>query len=251
MSPNTNEYLNEIYNILKPHSFVRKGKAFFRVTGDGVLQVVKLEREKCIGGFSHVIRFGLFSMYGYLYPAWLSSAGSIPQYNAVNLIGEKDIDIVYQNDGIYSFSIITVPEQIEILRTHTVPFLNSINTQNDLIKALQKFDTISLHEDYIMMDMHLFAPYLYTGQIESAKALVVKYLCLNEIPGEQWGTKEEIIEAKKKLLKSGQRLTPFDYQLAEKADLVRNGSGETIGQWLRTNYQNNISLAKFCMKSRH
>lgn len=249
MIPNINEHLNEINKILNPHSFVKKGKAFFRVTGDGILQVVKLEREKTIGGYSHAIRFGLFSMYGFLYPAWLSSAGSIPQYNAVNFIDKRDIDIVYQNNGIYSFSTISVPEQIEILRTYTVPFLNNVNTQNALINALQKFDTISYTEDFIEMDMHLFAPYLYIGQIDRAKALVEKYLWQHNIPIDRWSSKEEIIKAKNELLKDGQRLTTSDYQLAEKSELVKNGSSEAIGQWLQTNYENNIPLAKFCMKS--
>lgn len=73
--------------ISKPYGFLRKGNAFFRIQGDGVLQTIKWEYEPHAG--SHVLYFGLLSMYGKIMPQWLTSRGCIPIYEAMRL-ADKD-----------------------------------------------------------------------------------------------------------------------------------------------------------------
>lgn len=46
--------------------FQRQGKTFFRLIGDGVLQIIKCKYQRKLGGDS--ISIGLCSMYSYLQP---------------------------------------------------------------------------------------------------------------------------------------------------------------------------------------
>ena len=69
------------------HGFFQRGDAFFRVVGDGVLQLLKFEHERCFSHFSLCI--GLYSMYSELEQRWFTSTGCIPQYSVMNFVGKS------------------------------------------------------------------------------------------------------------------------------------------------------------------
>ena len=69
---------------LQETGFVRRGSAFFRVWGDGVLQVLKFERQR--GDRVYDLSVGVFSMYGRLYPEWFTSSGCIPRASIASFI---------------------------------------------------------------------------------------------------------------------------------------------------------------------
>lgn len=67
--------------------FFRRGNAYFRIMGDGVLQLLKFEHERC---FSHLsLCVGLYSMYSELEQRLFTSSGCIPQYSVMNFVGKS------------------------------------------------------------------------------------------------------------------------------------------------------------------
>ena len=75
---------------LQGTGFVRRGSAFFRVWGDGVLQVLKFERNRV--DRVHDLSVGVFSMYGRLSPEWFTSSGCIPEASIANFIDLRSVD---------------------------------------------------------------------------------------------------------------------------------------------------------------
>lgn len=222
---------------LSIESFTQRGTAFFRVYGDGILQVVKLKKQH---PFSHyAIQFGLFSMYDSLEPAWFSSAGAIPQYDFVNLLGEQTT-LRCQSDGqFFQADPISIDEQHEVMCSVGISFLNKIHTQSELINAYHYLDPVRYGNDYPPnMDIFQFAPYLYIGERESANSIIEAYLCLHKIPENKRATAADILEAMQEL-NPGRKLLPSDIELARQADLVRNATLEEIQSWLHTNYSRN------------
>ena len=84
-------HLSEWKSFLKDKGFAHKSlkvhgwDAFFRVHGDGVLQVIRKNSEKG----RRFVDVGLFSMYGKILPQWLTCAGCIPRYEVLYLSGRS------------------------------------------------------------------------------------------------------------------------------------------------------------------
>ena len=72
-------YLDRLKSICKENSFACRGTAFFRVIGDGVLQVIKCQKERYATNYSTSL--GLFSLYGQIEREWVTSFGCIPRYS--------------------------------------------------------------------------------------------------------------------------------------------------------------------------
>lgn len=122
------------------HHFTRRGKAFFRVIGDGVLQVIKAEYE--IHGSFYELSIGLDSMYSPLQAQWLTSSGCIPIYNVSNLIGKNSAFSSYQaNNSFYIFNIASMEEQAQLLWEKGIPWLDGILTQQQLADAMCQIES--------------------------------------------------------------------------------------------------------------
>lgn len=146
--------LNLLQNICKAAHFTKKGKAYFRVTGDGVLQIVKVKYERAF--YADLLYIGLLSMYGELQPEWFTSRGCIVRYPVVNCAIQKDIPPV---------SAPPFGEQVELLQSKVIPWLDSIITQKQLVTAITKLDCRWNDENKI-------APYLACGEVNHAKKVV-------------------------------------------------------------------------------
>ena len=81
---------NLLKDVLQGTGFVRRGAAFFRVWGDGVLQVLKFEHQR--GLQVDELRIGIFSMYGELLPQWFTSGGCIPRGSIANFVGLRCVE---------------------------------------------------------------------------------------------------------------------------------------------------------------
>lgn len=240
------EYLSEMQRALEPHFFKRRGQAFFRVNGDGIVQVIKLEFERISSHYA--IRFGLHSMYEILQPSWFSSNGCITRYAFVNLIGEQTTVRMKRDGNFVQANPISICEQMDVMCHSGISFLEEICTQAALIAEMHRLDRIRFGKNFpLSMNMSLFAPCLYVGDRDGAKSIIEKYLCQHKIPNDKWYSESAILEAKQSLLPIGQKVVPADIQLARKADLVFNATPDEIQKWLRENYDNNVKLARFCM----
>ena len=83
-------HANLLKDALQGSGFVRRGSAFFRVWGDGVLQVLKFEYQP--GYQVHDLCVGIFSLYGKLYPGWFTSGGCIPRGCIASFAGLRSTD---------------------------------------------------------------------------------------------------------------------------------------------------------------
>lgn len=226
----------QLQEILSAHAFKKRGAAFFRIWGDGVLQVLKFEFERC---FSHyVLYFGLFSMYSQLQKEWLTSCGCIPQYPIVTLAGRRSTVMLLEDESrgypYLTVSISTLDEQLAILKSVGIEWLNNVTDQRKLVEARCGINVIE-HGQVITNDIYKFAPYLASGNIDNAADTI--RAILNQ---HRQGRSDESYYANKKLVTEDAALRDL-LQMAEAADPV------VIHEWLANNYSRNLQFAKFLL----
>lgn len=253
------EFNKRLEDILCPHSFYRKGSAFFRLHGDGVLQTIKREYEPHMG--EHMLYFGLLSMYGEILPQWLTSAGCIPSYEAMLLVDPSYYDIKLGFEGWYVFPMhgkicaqraaLSSEEpfsknraefqaryqiaQIEMARRMdpevqlanfeevVLPTLNQIDSQSKMYDMICRFST-SPNDSFKM------APLLACGRTEDALAVVRAILAQNRSAFDSKGLTE------------AERMTNKPYvQTMELEKMIQDGES-AIQNYLQTNYAENNAL---------
>lgn len=211
----------ELNRLLKSHGFVRRGTAFFRVLGDGILQVVKWNRER---GGAKELRIGLFSLYSELDPRWFTGSGCIPRYPVANILGQR-WDCVYRYEADYRNSLI---KQLDALRDAGIPWLNNIVTPEDMSRGIHYLET-SWGGRYIWNDSLKMAPFLSGGDLESAQRVVRAILDQHTL-----GHPAESEE---------------DLALCSLLEMIKGGNSEKIEGYLQRNYKKNLSYARFCRKA--
>lgn len=205
--------------------FTQKGKTFFRLVGDGVLQVIKCKYQRNIG--ADLISVGLFSMYSDLQPQWLTASGCIPRYSILSCFHGTLTPVTFA---------IPINTQLDMLESQVLPWLNSIDTQKKLIRAITQLD--SRWNDRLKI-----GPYLACGELHHAKKVLREILAshdfgnlqsrkLYEDPsGMLYLKKEQIAESPQVLL-----------------DMISRGSADEIHAYLKTSYARNLEYAAFCVK---
>lgn len=173
---------NLLKNALQGTGFVRRGAAFFRVWGDGVLQVLKFQRERCYQ--VHDLSVGIFSMYGNLFPEWFTSGGCIPRGSVVDSVGLRFVEgylppncftktdddnflfegfsvsidpkhLMWDENGEYWEYYFTPEQQVHILKEKVLPWLNDMVTQSLAAEAMYKI--CPFPNDDLRFDAHLAA----------------------------------------------------------------------------------------------
>lgn len=235
---------------LAPYGFKRRGEAFFRIIGDGVLQVIKFEYERVMEEFD--LSVGLFSLYGELLPQWFTSSGCIPQYSVVNFINQRDPVYMWERDGItYSWTI-SSEKQMRILMHRGIPWLNEIQTQEQLAEGICWFDKQD-GKDILWNDSLKIAPFLVSGQKKKAARVVSAILkqhisCApKEHPAEKifWSDyvwDEDMINTYCKLFPDK------DEEFLSLHRMINRNDEEEIRAYLMENYNQNMQYAAFCKK---
>ena len=223
--------LNPVHLIgpmLKEQGFARRGNAYFRVHGDGVVQVVRYQRESD----GYYLCMGLHSIYGELMKQWFTSVGCIPRYGVLLLNGQRFLPDPWERKGIDTNRM-----QAELLQEKGIPFLNGIKTQRELADAIFSLD--GRWND----DMKT-APFLACGDYENA-ALVLKAIIDQHESARQH--KQEILSAED-FQRHRDRWTPVTAHFRELLEMVRREDPAEIRTWLEGNFAKNCQYAKFCMK---
>lgn len=249
---------------LKGTGFVRRGSAFFRVWGDGVLQVLKFDRDRVYQ--VHEMRVGVFSMYGELNPRWFTSGGCIPRGSIASFVGLQSVDYYLpphcftQNDnGQYFYEgfrvsvdpnqwlrdedgehwkyWFTAEQQVHILIERVLPWLNEMTDQSLAAKAM--YEIWPVPNDGLRFDAHLAA-----GEWIQAEQTMSVILKQHDDAQASW----EHTFSKEKFAEMAARLEEQDRPLKAALKMVQEKDEETIGNYLRDNYKKNCALAKFCMK---
>lgn len=257
---------NLLKGALQGTGFVRRGSAFFRVWGDGVLQVLKFERQSIHE--VHDLSIGIFSMYGRLYPEWFTSSGCIPRGSIARFVGLRFVDYYlspncfkktdngqFYYDG-FPVSVdsthrmwdgngerwkyyFTPEQQIHILTEKVLPWLNNMTSQTLAAKAMYEIEPIP--NDSLRFDAHLAA-----GEWTQAEQTMSAILKQHSDAKASW----KRTFSQDKYLEMVARQEVRDEPLIVAYKMVQEKDEKAICSYLSDNYTRNSSFAKFCMKQR-
>ena len=255
---------NLLKDALEGTGFVRRGSAFFRVWGDGVLQVLKFERRRVYQ--VHDLSIGVFSMYGSLSPEWFTSSGCIPRASIACFVGLRSVDFFlppnrftktdngqFLYDG---FPVMVEPErwlrdkngehwkyyftpeqQVHILVEKVLPWLNEITSQSLAAKAT--YEIWPVPNDGLRFDAHLAA-----GEWTQAEQTLSAILKQHTDAQESW----QRTFSQEEFAKLVARQEDLDAPLKVAYKMVQEKDEDAISSYLKKNYKRNCELAKFCMK---
>ena len=217
-------YHKELQALCLAAGFTKRGKAYFRIVGDGVLQVIKSQYER--GFQAEELKIGLFSMYGDLLPQWFTSPGCIPRYSVMNCFRQDCLPVAFLPDW---------KIQIAMLRDRVMNWLNSIDNQKKLITAITKIEPW-------WNDSLKIGPYLVCGEHNHAKKVVREILNQHEFA---WARNMEIQDYTERTIT---RLEQENHNLVYLLRMIDRDDPAEIDAYLKENYTRNMGYAKFCIK---
>ena len=214
--------------VLKEQGFVKRGSAFFRIHGDGIVQVLQYQRQSD----GYYLFMGLHSMYGELMKQWFSSWGCIPRYEILLLDGKQVLPDRWERDGLDTDRM-----QAELLREKGIPFLNGVRTQKELVDAIFSLDG---HWN----DAMKIAPLLSCRDYENAAQVVSAIIEQHETVKKH---KREYL-SDDDFRKHQEHWEPITAHFRDLLAMVRRCDDREIKEWMEQNYAVNADYAKFCMK---
>ena len=249
---------------LQGTGFVRRGSAFFRVWGDGVLQVLKFERPRV--GRVYDLSVGVFSMYGRLYPEWFTSSGCIPRASIASFIDLRFVDYylspnrftntdngqflydgfpvmvepkqwLLDKNGVHWKYYFTPEQQVHILTEKVLPWLNDMTSQSLAAKAMYKITPVP--NDSLRFDAHLAAGEWI--EAEQTMAAILEQHADAQASWEQTFSEDKYAE-----MVARQEVRDVPLKAAHK--MAQEKNEEVIRSYLSDNYIRNCGLAKFCIK---
>ncbi len=224
----------QLKRIAKSHGFTARGNAMFRVNGDGVLQILKFQKQT---SKNMVLSVGLQSLYSELLPQWFYSWGCIPRYTIANLRGERFVYNAYNCNERFS-----IDWQLNALECIGLSWLEDVSTQLELANALMFLDQ---SEGAIMWndDMKI-APFLFCKNFELAEKVVVSILHQHKLADAFKGnTAEKRLNADYTRFRNEED-AKLEYLLA----IIQQENWSSIQKYLSENYAENIKRANFCIK---
>lgn len=239
-----NTTFQQLKTILQSAGFSCRGKAFFRVCGDSVLQVLKYSIKET-PFHSEILKVGLFSMFSELEPQWLTSSGCIPLYNYRYLTAprwelERPFKEAKQKTLELSEDVLVFHFHLDDIINYTLPFLDGISSQKTLIDGINYMECRSylqeprsLEDGLRWTDINKYSPYLYERDYDKAERIVMTLLNLygiNEL--------ENVLT----------EIDPRAERLRQKALLAKNRNADEIRAYLLANYKRNQVLTSFCKK---
>lgn len=207
--------------------FKQRGNSYFRVHGDGVLQVVKLKKERHFD--DRILYIGLFSMYSELEPQLFTSRGCRTDYSIKNFVEQNCYPIT-------PICFPTETQQLRMFAQEGISLLDQIDDQSKLIGAISTLDPR-------WIDALRIAPYLHCGQRGKAIRIMKAIKDRNSssyAPGLGFVTAEDFLSRSKEQRER-------DAILNERMRLVFQGTQEEIADYLNRNYEQNLRYAGFCL----
>lgn len=223
-------------------NFVRRGTAFFRVHGDGVLQILKV--EKIPHWDAYEIFLDLYSMYDELDSNSFSSRWCDVRYALVIFCGKRSAQYIEDVGGHYEGRIISMDTQVALLETTVMPFLDEVKTQAQLANAMCKLDELTYSHTIIWNDGYKYVPFLHSGDYLSAQRVIQAILDQHQFAAER------------------RRLTmlPHEYEvfcadlyerdkvLIQKKQIAAAQDKGIIEAYFQENFDRNCKLSKFVKK---
>lgn len=233
--------LTMIADLLVNEGFSKKGKAFFRIQGDGVFQFVKW--EKTWAGGAPELLIGIQSLYSEMDPTWFSPRGCIAKYSIALFNGEKSID----RPGSHKcgHDTMTDEEQTGILFQKAIPKLNETMSQKNLIDLICELEMV---EHGMMMinwrDDFKIAPYMAIREYDNATKVMKTILTRCEMNHE---INRRNYESEGKIYVIPDSDKEYYAQLHKLLAMVESKDDIAIHAYLQGNYDRNIVYAKGCI----
>lgn len=248
---------------LQGTGFVRRGAAFFRVWGDGVLQVVKFEFHNIYE--VRDLSVAVFSMYGELNPDIFTPCGCNTRNSVAHFVGLRCVNgylspesfskadngqffyngfavsvdpskKVWDNEGAHWKYHLTPQQQIQILTQKVLPWLNRVENQSLAAKVMYELDPIP--NDRLRFDAHLAA-----GEWDEAEQTMAAILKQHRDAQASW----ERTFSKEKFVEMVAHQEPRTQALKSVYAMVQETNTEAIYAYLSSNYRKNYALAEFCV----
>ncbi len=225
---------------LAEQGFKRRGKAFFRVIGDGVLQAIRFQYE--LHGQYQELCIGLDSLYADLSDSDLTSSGCFfVGYPAVLFIGKRWSCGAVGSGLRYD---VLPDEQIRILIEKVLPWMNSITTQQLLATGLCYLDYLERCGRVLWHDTRKYTPFLRAGDFDAA-ARVMQAILTQHVRGTDRFQHDGTEECYQKLF---DQMDDKDQKLLHLLHIAKTQDMAAIEAYLQSNYDANLKRAKFCMR---
>jgi len=232
--------LKVLSQITKENGFKKRGTSFFKINGDGVLQVIKPEYERNLPHWD--LRIGLFSMYGTLDREWFTSGGCIPQYSICLMNGYSGPVVGNVINGELFMEIIDLGKQIELLSEKGFLFLDAIKTQVQLSKAIncleEKKGSIRWN------DGNKIAPYLVAENYSMAEKVIISILQQHGVSVQETSKESKSYASPR----TSYTTSAEDMELQRILDWIQHNDRDAICMYLSGNVNRNMQYAKFMVK---
>lgn len=238
MKKQTGADMLALSKLCRAHSFVRRGNTYFRIMGDGILQVIRFQYER---GFAHdSLDLGLISMYDECEQADFSARSSIPRYSVCILTGQQTAVSLETHNGVTFFHVMSPEDQIEILKEKGFPWLNAIHSSHMLSEALCMLDKGRV-KTVVWNDSRKIVPYLLSKRYECADHVIAsilrQHLGPNAWKEPPWAAQDFALYA---------RLYPQkDQKFLKIHNWIEQNDTAGIHAYLAQNFARNKAFAKF------
>lgn len=216
--------------------FINKKNVFFRIRGDGILQIIKM--DKTSRDTDPELMIGLQSMYSELLEQWLTPAHCIPRYSIMLFSGGQSIHrTIPIIDDEVRFIDVEKSEQCEILLTAALPRLDNVESQRDLLDILFEIESIS--GCIVWNDIQKYAPFMCVNDYVNACKVITSILDQHEFAEK---TKRQFFSSIGKPYIIPHFALEENAKLNTLLNLARQKDPEAIQNYLIKNYKKNITL---------
>lgn len=251
--------IKEISAICKNYGFRKKGNAFFRLHGDGVLQTVKLDYEP--SDRTYFLKIGMKSMYGHLEESYFTSFGCPAFFDAMCFLDPSYYQIKVGFPETFVSGSSTKPllfinmsqrempgfqeavnqareEMMHRVKTETILdlFQHKVLPQMEEYKTQQAIITFYEQENSTRKHYDCTYAFLAIGDLNGALDIVNAYINQNEwakgqngIPQEKWI--EDV----------------WYYRKLQLKEMILSGN-EAVTQYLNENYRKNMEMFEQAFK---
>ncbi len=228
----------EMLELCSSHGFKRRGKVYFRVIGDGILQAMKLSYERVFQHYS--LDVGFRSMYDENKKDDFTAKSIVPYYSICCLQGEQTAVLCKMVDEFVSVHVLSVQDQLAILKEDGFAWLDTVNNHKKLSKTLCELDQTG-GGSIIWHDREKFVPYLVTEDYASADyvlaAILQQHLYVKAWTTLPWTDDD--------FRRYAREYPDKDEWVLRMHDMIASKDYTRIRAYLDENYARNMTFAKF------
>ena len=254
-------------NMMHFNGFTRMDNVFYRWQDDGIGCIVHFETVREKETLSFILEFALESFYSELPIRPYSSMDCCTRYPVINFLTKQAATIIRPTLAFYDRGIhkwynksFSPREQLDVMKEYLFPFLDSIQTQEQLVQAMTEMEILrDGHEDPLSIEK--YAPLLYSQRYQEAGTIIKNWLNEMGVPEEAWRSNTAMEEYarisfnifenkfdgldKQLLFKSAQirmqRLQHLQFLL----QLAENADDRGALSYLKNNYKKNMEYISF------